>query len=280
MGRLFGADRFPDEQYTDPPGDPGLFGPASVTWRVHAHPAMLVGGLSAVLLQSLHPLAMAGVAEHSTWRQEPLVRLSRTSSFVVATTYGSTPVAESVIAAVRAVHTRVVGTATDGRPYAAGDPTLLAWVHTAEVRSFLAAYQRYELPPLRGAEADRYLDEMAVVAERLGATEVPRSRAQVATYLDHVRPELAAGQEARDTAAFLMVPPPGDAVLQAAYGVVVQAAIGLLPGWARAMLGLRRLPGLEWAVVRPATWSLLEAIALALGAPPALVQARARCAVS
>ncbi|PZS23090.1 MAG: hypothetical protein DLM54_02010 [Acidimicrobiales bacterium] len=279
MGRLFGADRLPQEQYTDPPGDPGLFGPRSVTWRVHANPAMVIGGFSAVMLQTLHPLAMAGVADHSAWREEPLRRLSRTSSFVVATTYGSIPVADAMIEVVKAVHARVVGTAPDGRSYSANDPALLRWIHVAEVTSFLRAYQQYEPWPLSGADADRYLDEVAVVAERLGATEVPRSRAQVRAYLREVRPELAAGEQARGAVEFVRNPLGDDPWTQAAYGLVVQAGIGLLPGWARAMLGLHQSAVVERTIVRPATWSLISAMRLATGPPPALIQAQVRCAM-
>ncbi len=278
MGRVFGADRFPQEQYTDPPGDPGLFGPGSVTWRVHGHPAMVLGGFSAVLLQTLHPLAMAAVADHSAWREAPLRRLSRTSSFVVATTYGSTPVAEAMIEVVRAVHARVVGTAPDGRSYSANDPALLRWIHVAEVTSFLRAYQRYEPWPLSGANADRYLDEVAVVAERLGATEVPRSRSQVRAYLGEVRSELAAGEQALGAVDFVRTPLGDDPWTRAAYGLVVEAGVGLLPGWARAMLGLRQSAVVERTVVRPAAWSLISAMRLATGPPPALVQARERAA--
>src|SRR5215207_7800240 len=93
IARTLSADRLPFEQYTDPPGDPGLFGPGSVTWRVHADPSMLVGGLSALMLQTVHPLAIAGVEEHSNYREDPLGRLSRTGSFVTGTTYGSTEAA-------------------------------------------------------------------------------------------------------------------------------------------------------------------------------------------
>src|SRR3954449_5225478 len=125
LGSLFAADRFPEEQYDEPKGDPGLFGPDSVTWTVHADATMFVGGIAALMVQSLHPLAAAGVADHSSYRTEPFKRLSRTGSFVAVTTYAATPVAESVIAAVRGVHEHVKGTAPDGTPYAASDPDLL-----------------------------------------------------------------------------------------------------------------------------------------------------------
>ncbi|MGH9066128.1 MAG: oxygenase MpaB family protein [Acidimicrobiales bacterium] len=278
MNQLFGSDRFPDEQYTDPPGDPGLFGPGSVTWTVHAHPAMLVGGLGALMLQSLHPLALAGVLDHSDWRQAPLARLSRTSSFVAATTYASNPVVDSVIDVVKAVHAKVVGRAADGRPYSASDPDLLRWIHTAEVASFLRAYQTYELRPLARPDQDRYLDEVAVVAYRLGATDVPGDRSEVSGYFREVRPELAVGPEARATLRFLTKPFGTDPATRTASALILGAAADILPGWALAMIGWRRLPPARRAVLRSSTWGLLNGIRWAGGEPPAVAQAWARCA--
>jgi uncharacterized protein (DUF2236 family) len=273
----FGSDRFPEEQYTDPVGDPGLFGPDSVTWRVHADASMLIGGVSAVILQTLHPLAMAGVADHSQWRERPFQRLSRTSSFVTATTYAATPVAETIIEVVKAVHTKVVGTAPDGRPYRADDPELLRWIHVAEVSSFLAGHRRYSLLPITPTDQDRYLDEVRIVAEKLGATDVPRNRAEVAAYFAAVRPDLRAGPHARETLRYLLVPPFDERSLQVAYGVIVHAAVGLLPGWARAMLDLDSQKLLAAATARPATVTLLNIMRLAGGTPPAVTQARKRC---
>ena len=272
------SSRFPQEQYTDPPGDPGLFGPDSVAWKVHADPLMLVGGISALMLQTLHPLAMAGVAEHSDFRERPYARLSRTASFVTATTFGSTEVARSVIDSVKAVHRRVVGIAPDGRPYAAGDPDLLRWVHVAEVASFLEAYARYHPFPLRGDDLDRYYDETAVVAEMLGATEVPRSRAEVAAYFDRVRPELVAGEQARDTIRWIRNPKGLRPPERAAYQVLVESASDLLPAWARRMLAIRRIMPVAVGVVRPATWVALRTLKIVGGTPVPIRQAKARCA--
>jgi uncharacterized protein (DUF2236 family) len=278
--KAFGSDRFPQEQYTAPVGDPGLFGPGSVTWRVHGDASMLIGGVSAVILQTLHPLAMAGVDEHSAWRERPFQRLSRTSSFVTATTYAATPVAEGIIEAVKAVHTRVRGVAPDGRPYRADDPALLRWIHVAEVSSFLNAHRRFSLLPISPEDQDRYYDEVRIVAERLGATDVPRSRAQVAAYFAAVRPELVAGPQARDTVRHLLVPPFRPRSLQLAYGVILQGAIGLLPDWAAAMLGLDEQSVLRLATGRPATHTLLNLMRLAGGTPPPVTQARVRTASS
>jgi uncharacterized protein (DUF2236 family) len=279
VARSLAADRLPFEQYTEPPGDPGLFGPGSATWRVHADPSMLVGGLAALLLQTLHPLAIAGIAEHSSYRDDPLGRLSRTGSFVTGTTYGSTETAERLIKLVKAIHRKVRGTAPDGRPYSADDPDLITWVHTTEVACFLRAHQRFTPFPVRGDQADRYLHEMATIAERLGAERVPRSRPALRAYFREVRPELEAGDQALAAITFLTTPLRADnPLVTAAHHVVIQAAVGLLPGWARAMLALRQ-PGLvEIAMVRPAAYLVLGALRFAGGTPPALTQARRRCA--
>lgn len=275
---LFGTSRFPQEQYTDPPGDPGLFGPSSVTWAVHSDLSMFVGGISAVMLQSLHPLAMAGVVQHSRFREAPLERLSRTSSFVGATTFASTGVAESIIDVVRRMHRGVVGVAPDGRPYDASDPALLRWIHVAETVSFLRAHQRYSPFPNRGADLDRYYREMAVVAEKLGATEVPVSRSQVRDYLRAVRPELVAGPEAADVMRFLRRPISADPASRAAHQLLVLAAEDLLPGWARAMHRVRRPIATDLGFVRPATGALLLSLRAVLGTSPVLLQAQKRAA--
>jgi uncharacterized protein (DUF2236 family) len=278
VARSLAADRLPFEQYTDPPGDPGLFGPGSATWRVHGDPAMLIGGLSALMLQTLHPLAIAGVEEHSSYRDDPLGRLGRTGSFVTGTTFGSTEAAERLIKLVRGIHRKVRGTAPDGRPYSADDPALLTWVHTTEVTSFLRAHQRFTPFPVRGDQADRYLHEVATIAERLGAEDVPRSRVAVRAYFRDVRPQLAAGAQALDAMTFLTAPMPGNPIMTTAHQLVVRAAVGLLPGWARDMLG-RPHPGLVGqATVLPAVHLLLAALRFAGGESAALVEARRRCA--
>ncbi len=281
VARSLAADRLPFEQYTEPPGDPGLFGPGSATWRVHADPSMLVGGLAALMLQTLHPLAIAGVEEHSNYRDDPLGRLSRTGSFVTGTTYGSTESAERLVKLVRGIHRKVRGTAPDGRPYSADDPDLVTWVHVTEVSSFLRAHQRFTPFPVRGDQADRYFHETATIAERLGGEGIPRSRVAVRAYFRHVRPELEAGEQALGAITFLTRPMRGrgtNPVITAAHQVVIQAAVGLLPPWARDMLGLPRPSLVSQAVVLPAAHLLLGGLRFAGGEPAALVEARRRCA--
>ncbi|MFJ9697718.1 oxygenase MpaB family protein [Kitasatospora sp. NPDC101183] len=228
------------ERYDRPPGDPGLFGPSSVVWRVHGHVSgMLTGGFAALLLQSLHPLAMAAVDAHSDFREDPTGRLHRTARFVSTTTLGSTAAAERAIAGVRGIHPYISGTAPDGRPYRADDPQLLTWVHTAEVSCFLAGYQAYAATPLTPAECDRYFAETVRVAERLGARDVPRSRAEVTAYLARVRPELKATPPALEVLRLLRGF--GRSTRErAAVRMLTNASIGLLPPWARTELAVRR----------------------------------------
>ena len=272
------SSRFPQEQYTDPPGDQGLFGPDSAAWYVHGDPLMLVGGVSALILQTLHPLAMVGVAEHSDFRERPYARLSRVASFVAATTYGSTEVAMSVIDTVKSVHQRVVGIAPDGRPYSGGDPDVLTWVHVCEMASFLEAHLRYHPRPLRDRDLDRYFNETAIVAELLGASGVPRTRADVATYFDAIRPELEAGPDALATVRWIQSSKRDSPPERAAYQMLVGAAIDLLPAWARGMLQLRRITPVALGIVRPWMWVGLRTLRILGGTPVPIAQARARCA--
>ena len=245
------------------PGDPGLFGPDSVTWKVHADIAMLVGGLRSLMLQTLHPLAMAGVAQHSAYRTDPLGRLQRTGHYIGTTTYGSTAEALAAIEVVRKIHARVQGVASDGRPYSALDPHLLAWVHVTEVDSFLRSYRRFGPRLLRADEPDRYVAEMAEVAERLGVVDAPRSTAELDERVDAYRPELEVTTECREAIRFLFLTPlPLPA--RAPYGVLLAAGVGMLPRWARRMLGLPLVPGTEPLVVRPAATVVLRVMGWAL----------------
>ncbi|MHC3824587.1 oxygenase MpaB family protein [Pseudomonas sp. G3-19] len=227
----------------NPKGDPGLFGPDSISWQVHGDfSSMLIGGISALLLQALHPLALAGVWDHSNFRQDMLGRLRRTSQFVSGTTFGSRRDAEWLIDKVRAIHLQVVGTAPDGRPYAASDPDLLTWVHVAEVSNFLAAHLRYRNPQLSAADQDRYYAEIAVVAERLGARHVPKSRQAVADYLQCMRPQLLCDERSREVLR-LLLDAPAPSVLARPFGdLMMKAGIDLLPDWASAMFGIRQNP--------------------------------------
>ena len=238
------------------PGD-GLFGPDSAVWRVHADASMLVGGIRALLVQTLHPPTMAGVADHSDYRHDPLGRLHRTSRFVGVTTYGSVADAEAMIEAVRRIHDRVEGTTPDGTPYRANDPHLLGWVHATEVDSFLAARRRYGHDRIDDATADRYVAEMAEIGRRMGVIDPPTTTADLARTFDRYRPELGVNHQTREAIRFLALPPLPLAA-RAPYGVLFAGAIAILPGWSRRKLWLPRLPVTEAVAVRPAAQALVR----------------------
>jgi uncharacterized protein (DUF2236 family) len=213
-----------------------------------------------LLLQSLHPLAMAGVAQHSDYRADPWGRLQRTADFLAATTYGTIPMAERSIEIVQRVHSRVVGIASDGRPYSAGDPHLLRWVHVAEMDSFLAAHRRYGSRRLTQTEVDEYLTASAFVAEKLGVVDPPRTEAALRAQLRGYRPELRGTREARDSARFLLLEPPLPLPARAPYTVLSAAAVSLLPRWARWPLRLPLLPVSEAVLVKPAGAAITQLI--------------------
>jgi uncharacterized protein (DUF2236 family) len=221
-------------------------------YRIHSDASMFVGGLRALLFQSLHPLAMAGVAQHSDYRADPWGRLQRTADFLAATTFGPADLAEQSIAIVHRVHERVVGTASDGRPYAANDPHLLHWVHLAELDSFLAAYRRYGAAPLTEADADAYVEDSAFIARKLGVIEPPTTVDEVREHLREFRAELKGTREARDAARFLLVEPPLPLPARPAYLSLAGAAVALMPAWTRWPLRLLLLPFTERFVARPA----------------------------
>ncbi|MFC5697181.1 oxygenase MpaB family protein [Pseudomonas sp. GCM10022186] len=238
----------------NPKGDPGLFGPDSVTWKVHGDfTSMMIGGISALLLQMLHPLALAGVWDHSNFRKDMLGRLRRTGQFISGTTYGTRKDADWLIERVRGIHQQVIGVAPDGRPYAASDPALLTWVHVVEVSCFLKAHLRYLNPRLSGEDQDRYYAEIALVAERLGARDVPKSRQEVADYLEAMRPQLFCDERCLEVVRILLAAPAPSAMTKPFGLLMMQAGIDLLPDWAGAKLGLHQRPW-QRRVVRAWVW--------------------------
>lgn len=220
--------------------DAGLFGPDSACWKVHGDfTSMMVGGVTALLLQMLHPGALAGVWDHSNFRHDMPGRLKRTARFIAGTTYGSTEEALGLLAHVRAIHDRVSGVLPDGTPYSANDPDLLTWIHVAEVSSFLKAYLRYRDPDFPAADQDRYYKEVAEIAVRLGATNVPRSRAEVEAYLQGVRPALRYDHRTREVAKALLSQPAPSPAAAPFTRLMFDAAQDLLPDWAQRMHGFR-----------------------------------------
>jgi uncharacterized protein (DUF2236 family) len=265
--RIAGPRDAPRRRPAEPSQGERWFAEGRPIRQVHGDSAMFIGAIRALLLQSLHPLAMAAVAEHSDYRDDPWGRLQRTGHFIGATTFGRTGDARHAIARVRAIHERVTGTAPDGRPYAASDPHLLTWVHIAETDSFLRAHTCFGTHPLDKTERDGYVTDMARIAAELGVPDPPRTEADLADRIRAYRPELAATAEAREAARFLLLRPPLPVIARAPYGVLAAAAVSLLPGWARRPLYLPRLPVTETVLVRPAGYAMVHAIRWAVTAP-------------
>lgn len=251
-------------------GTPGprWFAPDRPIRQVHADASMFVGGLRALLLQSLHPLAMAGVAQHSDYRGDPWGRLQRTSEFLAVTTFGAAPDAQRAVDKVRGIHRRVHGVASDGRSYRAGDPHLLEWVHIAEIDSFLLAHQLYGANPLDQAGRDGYVADTARVAGALGVIDPPRTEAELRARLEAFRPELRSTTEARDAARFLLITPPLPLLARAPYGVIAATSVSMLPAWARLPLRLPYLPPVEATAIRLTGRVLVGGIRWAMSAEP------------
>jgi len=230
---------------------PRWFGEDRPLRRVHSDASMFIGGMRALLFQSLHPLAMAGVAQHSDYRNDPWGRLQRTADFLAATSFGPADVAQQTIERIKAVHTRVNGTASDGRAYSASDPHLLRWVHVAEVDSFLVAHQTYGANPLTPSECDDYVEDMAVIARALGVPAPPTSVQGLRDQINMFRHELHGTPESRDVARYLLIEPPLDMVSRIPYSLIAAAAVAILPSWARTDLRVPYLPLTERVMVKP-----------------------------
>ena len=245
-------------------GDDGLFGPESASWKVHGDlTSMMIGGICALLVQMLHPRALAGVWDHSNFREDRTGRLRRTARFIARTTYGTTDLALEAIAHVRAIHANVRGLDADGRPYSADDPDLLTWIHVAEVTSFLRAYLRYKDPAFCAADQDRYFAETPEAAERLGATDVPKTRGAIDDYLRRVRPELRYDGRTAEVARALLAGSGTRSGTELAGRLMFRAAEAQLPGWAARMHGLK-VSFAEQAAVDAAVFGLARTLRWAM----------------
>jgi len=247
-----------------PAGDPGLFGPQSVTWQVHAHfVSMLVGGLSSLIIQAMHPGALAGVWDHSSFRHDLKARLGRTAYFIAATTYGGSVMAQRALDHVNHIHAGVTGTRPDGIHYSARDPHLLKWVHLAEILSFLNAYRQHGDPSLPLFAQNQYIHEMARIGHALGATDLPERLDEAQTMLFAYRQELVFDDRVREVVSLIEHFP---ARLQDRPFVklIVQAAFQTLPDW--VLEKMQRRPDPRWLielnrqslalVSRPINWTL------------------------
>jgi uncharacterized protein (DUF2236 family) len=258
------------------PADDGFFGPASVAWRISGDLSAPVAGLRALMIQALHPLAMAGVDQHSDWRSDPVGRLAATSGYLAAITFGERGTAERAAARVRRIHKRVTGVDHEtGKPYAAGDPGLLLWVHAALIDSNIAARDLFGTP-LAPEDADSYIEEMVVAAELVGvpAVLVPDSRAGLAAYLAWIQPQLLCTAAARESMAYLLDPPGLDPEVAEIWQDIREATLISLPEWARQMYGYLApdLTGTRRAEIRQAL-GVLDAVFLG---EPGVLEARQR----
>jgi len=248
---------------------PRWFAPDAAVRVVHADASMFVGGLRSLLLQSLHPAAMAGVASHSGFRDDPWGRLAGTSTFLATTVFGTADDAQAAVDAVRTIHARVRGVGPDGTVYAADDPDLLRWVHVAEIDSFLVAHTRYGAHPLSPARADEYAAQAARIGRALGAVDVPGTAAGLTAAIEGYRPVLRATPAALDAARFLLREPPVPWTLRPGYAALAAAAVESLPAWARDALGLPRRGHVRAAAARAAGHGATSTIRWLLAGQPA-----------
>lgn len=252
------------------------FGPDSITWLVHSDWSTIVGGVSSLFMQTLHPPTMSGVAQHSNYKNDPFGRLHRTANFIGTTVFRSASEAERTIRMIRKIHSRVTGVTPDGEPYEANDPRNLGWVHATEVYGFLSGYRRYGAVEITDEEADTYVAEMARVGEALGVEDAPRSVAELELTLETYLPELKYDKQAREAVRWLLLPP-NSRVAQGAYLAIEGAALNLLPGWARRKLWLPpAIPVVSDLLIEPPVKALMHALDWVMVPPPEIEEVRKR----
>jgi uncharacterized protein (DUF2236 family) len=238
----------------------GLFGPRAVAWRVHGDvTSMMVGGVAGLLLQMLHPAVLAGVWDHSNFRTDMRGRLRRTARFIALTTYGGRAEAEAAIARVHKIHDHVRGTLPNGSAYAANDPSLLAWVHVTEAMSFLDAWIHYAEPDMSAGDQDRYFVEMARIALVLGADPIPRARSEARDLIKAMRPHMLCDARTREVARLVLTQRAPNMMAEPLQALITQAAVDLLPAWARQMHGLSA-PTLSRPLVRAGTLGIARTL--------------------
>jgi uncharacterized protein (DUF2236 family) len=239
-----------------PASDHALFPRHSVIWRVHGDvTTMIVGGIAALLTQMLHPQALGGVWDHSDVHEDMIGRLRRTARFIAVTTYGEREAADQAIAKVKQIHAQVSGSLPDGTAYRADDPHLLAWVHVAGALMFLEGWRRYGEPRMSRADQDRYFAEAGKVALMLGADPVPATRAAAERLVRDFRSELCADTRTRAFRDLVLDAPAASLAEAPVQRLLMGAAVDLLPGWARDLHGLRRMP-MSGLPIRAATFGL------------------------
>lgn len=218
-----------------------LFPTDSVAWRVNGDiVTMMIGGVSGLLLQMLHPAVLAGVWDHSDFRADMHGRLRRTAKFIAITTYDHASAGQAAIDKVRRIHDKLGGTLPDGTAYRVSDPALLAWVHVTETISFLDAWVQYAEPDMPLADQDAYFADMARVGRALGADPVPTDRTGANALIQSMRPQLKADARTTEVAALVMRQKVGGFSEDVAADLIMKAGADLLPDWARQMHQLPR----------------------------------------
>ena len=262
---LFSHGPQPLANTLDHMGDPGLLGPDSVSWRVIGDATAFVGGIRALLVQTAHPEVVAGVEDHSTYRSDPLGRLSRTAVYVTETTYGAVPEVEAAVAAVRRAHAPVRGRSERDRAYSAGHPAMAAWVHNVLTDSFLAAFRAYGPTPLTDAQSDRFVEEQTRIGALLGADPLPTTAADLRSWIvDH--PDIQRTRALHNAVEFLRDPPLSLPV-KAGYKALLSAAVATIPAELSALIGVEASPralevgarsvgAMRWALGSSPSWHL------------------------
>ncbi len=239
----------PPVAFLTPKGDRGLFGPESIAWKVHADfISMMIGGISSLIMQALHPQALAGVWDHSSFRKDLKGRLGRTAFFIAATTYGSTEMANSMIQKVNQIHTNITGLDEFGKPYSATDPHLLSWVHLTETFSFMQSFEDYRKEKITSHERDQYFREMKSLGERMGAENLPSTYVHTDKAIREYIPELYFGERAKVILELLEYFPSS---------LSAKPFIKLI-----TRAGLLNLPDWVYPLIKRTTPSLLERIAV------------------
>jgi uncharacterized protein (DUF2236 family) len=235
----------PPVAFLTPAGDRGLFGPESIAWKVHADfISMMIGGISSLIMQALHPQALAGVWDHSSFREDLKGRLGRTAFFIAATTYGSQDMALNIIEKVNRIHTKINGVDEFGKPYQASDPHLLAWVHLTETRSFMSAFESHRTELLSLNAKDQYFAEMKGLGERMGAIDLPANYAQTNQAIESYIPELHYGERAKSIIQLLEYFP-SNLAAKPFVKLISRAGFLNLPDWVHPILGRPKPSALE-----------------------------------
>jgi uncharacterized protein (DUF2236 family) len=265
------ADPAGKRHVTPAPPTGRLLPEGSIAFDVHADvTTMMIGGIASLMLQMLHPKALAGVWDFSNFREDMGGRLRRTAAFIAVTTYGSAADAEAAIARVRRIHARVQGTLPDGTPYRADDPELIAFVGVTEAWGFLQAWIRYRDPLMLQRDQDRYFAEMATMSRRLGAADMPETRRGAEAFLLAMRPQLRTDARTREVLGLLLAQPSATPATAPAQRLLMEAGIDLLPGWARRMHGLSGA-GVRTPLLRAGAGGMGAVLRWALAAPKAPV---------